>query len=128
MTEIITKEAESGSRPEDAGKLSRMPSHYVYVEAPDDAGRLMRVGAMFMHASEQGWAMRLDKNETARQLVFEHGDDLVVLQNRRRVELADQLVAAANPDGAKLKEQTLDSFDQATHPARLAPMRGPGSG
>lgn len=129
--ELTAKEAvESDELSDDAKKLRNMPSHFVYVEAPDDAGRLMRVGAMFMHKSEQGFALRLDKNDSAKQLVFEHGDDLVVLQNRRRMEVAAKVDLGEQPevkDEPDLAEETLESFDQATHPNRVAPPKpGPG--
>jgi len=131
MMELTAKEAaESDTLEDDAEKLRKMPSHFVYVEAPDDAGKLMRVGAMFMHKSEQGWALRLDKNDSAKQLVFEHGDDLVVLQNRRRVELAAKIGLGEQPevqDDPNLAEETLESFEQATHPNRVVPG-GPGPG
>ena len=85
----------------------------------------LRVGAMWQHASGKGFGLRLDKNENARQLVFEHGDDLVVLQNRRRVSLQSDIDQKAI---AELKEETHHSFDQATHPNRVAApgANGPG--
>ena len=38
------EDIEERAAADDAARLKKMPTHYVYVEAPDDAGRLMRVG------------------------------------------------------------------------------------
>ncbi len=120
-----TEDVQETASVDDAARLKKMPSHFVYVEAPDDAGNLVRVGAMWGHASGKGFGLRLDKGEASRQLVFEHGDDLVVLQNRKRASLEAGIDQSTKEE---LAEETHSSFDQATHPNRVAAPgpNGPG--